>query len=143
MKRCLLDVNVLLALLWPRHEGHGAAHTWFHTQGHRAWATSILTQLGPWPLKRVPFVTELAASGPAIEFPVNSLASTVNASNPSSAFPTEGCQIGNSARSEALPGKHCEFDFRLVEPTAVFGRVMDGKSAPDFCRHLSAIEIRE
>jgi len=67
-----------------------------------------------WPLKRVPFVTELATSGPAIEFPVDFLAGTVSASNPSAAFPTKGSKIGNAARSEALPGKHCEFDFRYI-----------------------------
>ena len=46
MTRNLLDVNVLLALLWPRHEKHAAAHEWFRKSGHRAWATNPLTQLG-------------------------------------------------------------------------------------------------
>jgi toxin-antitoxin system PIN domain toxin len=42
----LADVNVLLALLWPRHESHSAAHAWFAKSGHRGWATNPLTQLG-------------------------------------------------------------------------------------------------
>ena len=46
MNRCLLDVNVFLALLWPAHEAHGAARAWFAKSGRRAWATSQLTQLG-------------------------------------------------------------------------------------------------
>jgi toxin-antitoxin system PIN domain toxin len=46
MKRHLLDVNVLLALLWPRHEGHIAAHAWFAKMGRRAWATNVFTQSG-------------------------------------------------------------------------------------------------
>jgi len=42
----LLDVNVLIALAWPRHVHHVAATTWFvqmHTQG---WATTPLTESG-------------------------------------------------------------------------------------------------
>jgi toxin-antitoxin system PIN domain toxin len=46
MKRHLLDVNVLLALVWPRHEGHHDAHAWFARVGRRAWATNPITQLG-------------------------------------------------------------------------------------------------
>ena len=42
----LADVNVLLALLWPRHVHHAAAQAWFATQGHRSWATNNITQLG-------------------------------------------------------------------------------------------------
>ncbi len=34
MNRHLLDVNVLLALVWPRHESHDAAHAWFAKSGH-------------------------------------------------------------------------------------------------------------
>jgi predicted nucleic acid-binding protein len=29
MNCCLPVVNVLLALLWPRHQSHVAAHAWF------------------------------------------------------------------------------------------------------------------
>jgi len=46
MNRSLVDVNVLLALLWPPHEDHVAAQTWFAKSGRRAWATSPITQLG-------------------------------------------------------------------------------------------------
>jgi toxin-antitoxin system PIN domain toxin len=46
MNRWLLDVNVLLALLWPPHEDHVAAQTWFAKTGRRAWATNPITQLG-------------------------------------------------------------------------------------------------
>jgi len=41
----LLDVNVLLALAWPNHQHHGAAHAWFHREASRGWATCALTQL--------------------------------------------------------------------------------------------------
>ncbi|HEY1203331.1 MAG: TA system VapC family ribonuclease toxin [Bryobacteraceae bacterium] len=62
MNRHLLDVNVLLALVWRRHDGHAAAHAWFAKSGHRAWATSPLTQLGVLRLLTNPAVTQGAVS---------------------------------------------------------------------------------
>jgi len=41
----LLDVNVLIALLWPAHEHHEAAHRWFASRGRAAWATCPLTEM--------------------------------------------------------------------------------------------------
>jgi uncharacterized protein len=41
---CLLDVNVLLALLWPDHLFHDRATSWFYEQGSRRWATCAFTQ---------------------------------------------------------------------------------------------------
>jgi toxin-antitoxin system PIN domain toxin len=57
-----LDVNVLFALVWRRHEGHAAAHAWFAKSGHRAWATSPLTELGVLRLLTNPAVTQGAVS---------------------------------------------------------------------------------
>lgn len=65
MSRYLPDVNVLLALLWPRHEGHRAAHAWFARSGRRAWATNPLTQLGVLRLLTNPAVTCGAVSAVA------------------------------------------------------------------------------
>lgn len=62
MSRHLLDVNVLLALTWPRHESHVAAHSWFAKSGRRAWATNPLTQLGVLRLLTNPAVTQGAVS---------------------------------------------------------------------------------
>lgn len=42
----LLDVSVLMALFWPPHQHHAAAQSWFKREGHSAWATCALTQLG-------------------------------------------------------------------------------------------------
>jgi toxin-antitoxin system PIN domain toxin len=42
----LLDVNVLLALAWPNHIHHHAAHRWFAENQSTGWATCPLTQLG-------------------------------------------------------------------------------------------------
>lgn len=41
----LLDVNVLIALAWPLHVHHVAAHNWFENVGQKSWATCPLTQL--------------------------------------------------------------------------------------------------
>ena len=62
MKRHLPDVNVLLALVWPRHESHAAAHAWFAKSGRHAWATNVVTQLGVLRLLTNPAVTQAAVS---------------------------------------------------------------------------------
>ena len=46
MSISLLDVNVLLALAWPTHVHHAAAHRWFAENRQTGWATCPLTQLG-------------------------------------------------------------------------------------------------
>jgi toxin-antitoxin system PIN domain toxin len=46
VKAALLDVNVLLALAWPNHQHHAAAHAWFAGAARNGWATCALTQLG-------------------------------------------------------------------------------------------------
>jgi toxin-antitoxin system PIN domain toxin len=42
----LLDVNVLLALAWPRHAAHRTASDWFARNSERGWATCPLTESG-------------------------------------------------------------------------------------------------
>ena len=46
MKVGLLDVNVLIALAWPRHIYHRDAHAWFRRNQRFGWATCTLTQCG-------------------------------------------------------------------------------------------------
>jgi hypothetical protein len=43
MAKYLLDTNVLLALAWPSHEFHEAAHSWW-THSRKRWATCALTE---------------------------------------------------------------------------------------------------
>ena len=62
MTRHLPDVNVLLALVWPRHEGHAAAHAWFAKSGRQGWATNAVTHLGVLRLLTNPAVTRGAVS---------------------------------------------------------------------------------
>ena len=42
----LLDVNVLIALMWPAHESHDRAQEWFLKFFNTGWATCPLTQAG-------------------------------------------------------------------------------------------------
>jgi toxin-antitoxin system PIN domain toxin len=42
----LLDVNLLIALLWPAHEAHERAQRWFAKHGGDGWATCAMTQAG-------------------------------------------------------------------------------------------------
>jgi toxin-antitoxin system PIN domain toxin len=65
VNRHLPDVNVLLALLWPRHQSHAAAHAWFAKTGQHSWATNPLTQLGVLRLLTNPAVTQGAVSTPS------------------------------------------------------------------------------
>ena len=45
MRRALLDTNVLLALAWPNHQHHAAAHRWFGREAAEGWATCAITGL--------------------------------------------------------------------------------------------------
>lgn len=45
-RACLLDVNVLIALTWPQHVHHGAAHRWLGELGARRFATCPTTEHG-------------------------------------------------------------------------------------------------
>ena len=42
----LLDVNVLIALMWPAHEAHALVHKWFLKHSSQGWASCPLTQAG-------------------------------------------------------------------------------------------------
>jgi uncharacterized protein len=42
----LLDVNVLVALAWPNHIHHRAAHRWYAAHRAQGWATCPPTQAG-------------------------------------------------------------------------------------------------
>ena len=44
MTAFLLDVNVLIALMWPAHEGHTQVQHWFRRNSREGWATCPLTQ---------------------------------------------------------------------------------------------------
>jgi uncharacterized protein len=44
MSVALLDVNVLVALVWPAHESHNKVQHWFQQHASAGWATCPMTQ---------------------------------------------------------------------------------------------------
>ncbi len=42
----LLDVNVLVSLVRPKHSDHGKVMQWFRSSGRKQWATCALTEAG-------------------------------------------------------------------------------------------------
>jgi toxin-antitoxin system PIN domain toxin len=44
MTAFLLDVNVLIALMWPAHEAHSKVQHWFSRNSRAGWATCPFTQ---------------------------------------------------------------------------------------------------
>lgn len=62
MTVALLDVNVLLALAWPNHQHHAAAHRWFSRGSREGWATCPLTELAFVRLSSNPAFTRDAVS---------------------------------------------------------------------------------
>jgi uncharacterized protein len=46
MSGLLLDVNVLVALLWPEHDFHELVQGWFGKHASNGWATCPITQAG-------------------------------------------------------------------------------------------------
>lgn len=62
MSAALPDVNVLLALAWPNHQFHAAAHAWFAREAGGGWATCALTQLAFVRLSANPAFTRFPAA---------------------------------------------------------------------------------
>jgi uncharacterized protein len=46
MSQHLLDVNVLLAMAWPRHSAHAAVQKWLARHAKEGWASCPVTQAG-------------------------------------------------------------------------------------------------
>jgi len=54
----LLDVNVLVAFLWPRHGHHALVRRWFAGARSQGWASCPFTQLGTVRVLANPVVSE-------------------------------------------------------------------------------------
>jgi hypothetical protein len=68
-------------------------------------------------------------------------AGAIHPTIPGSAFPAQSLEVRDSPGAEALPREHADFDFGLIEPTSVNGRVVNGESVPDLAADLLAKEI--
>ena len=55
----------------------------------------------------------------------------IHAAAPSPRFSLQRDSISDSATTQALPRKETDRDLRLVQPTAMLGRVMDREAVPD------------
>jgi len=72
----LLDINVLMALAWPNHVHHDAAHHWFAENRSGGWATCPHTELGFLRLSMQPAVVKMAIGfGDAMKALTTSMAS--------------------------------------------------------------------
>jgi hypothetical protein len=56
-------------------------------------------------------------------------------------MPTQNFEVGNAPFPETLLGEDADFNFRLIEPTAVSGRVVHGESFPDLASQLHIVQI--
>ena len=65
---------------------------------------------------------------------------TVGAGVPSMDFRLQNLEVGNPSSSEALPGHQAEFNLGLIQPTAVFRRVVHLQAAPKVAA-LSGSEV--
>jgi hypothetical protein len=57
MTRYLLDTNVLIPLLWPKHTGQAKVRAWFTKNAAKSFATCSLTQAGFLRITCSPFIT--------------------------------------------------------------------------------------
>ena len=64
-------------------------------------------------------ISELTAGSPRVEAPVDVGPGTIDAASPGAGFDPQGVEVGDSATAKALACEQPDFDFRLVEPTAV------------------------
>jgi len=112
----LLDVNVLVALAWPNHVHHRAAHRWFARHAGAGWATSSIVEVG--------FVR------------VCSNARVI----PSAVAPQEAAAL--LRRMTALPGHHFWADnVRFAEsPHVALARVVGHQQVTD--AHLIGLAVR-
>src|SRR4029079_12025738 len=90
-----------------------------------------------------PFVVELATRGSTVELPVDLDSVAIHSPIPGFSLLAPSLEIGDSSAAQTLPREDPDFDLRLIKPTSVSGRVMDGEAIPDFCGHFRAEDIRQ
>jgi hypothetical protein len=64
------------------------------------------------------------------EFPVDGDPITIDSPIPGLALCLENTKTRNPPLAQTLAGEQADFDFRLVEPTGVLGRVVNGEAFP-------------
>src|SRR6516225_8225202 len=105
--------------------------TWFQ-------AAEILV---PRPCNVVSSIAEFRACFSAGKAPVDGYPITVHSPAPSSGFPPQVVQRGDSSPSQTLPGEQADFDLCLIEPAAVGGRIVHREPAPQPAAGFLAIPL--
>ena len=77
----------------------------------------------------------------AVKPPVDLRAGAIHPAIPCQNLPPQDFQVGNSSGSETLPREDADFDFRLIEPAAVSGCVVNGEAVPDLAADLLAEQV--
>src|ERR1022692_3210000 len=85
--------------------------------------------LGLWPLGVV-LVFKLLSGFLAIECPIDRDASSVGSPVPGAGFRPENPDLAESALPQTLLGKEADLQFRLIQPTSVYRRVVNGEPIP-------------
>src|ERR1022692_4638435 len=85
--------------------------------------------LGLWPLGVV-LVFELLSGFHAIECPIDRDAISVGSPVPGAGFRPENPDLAESALPQTLLGKEADLQFRLIQPTSVYRRVVNGEPIP-------------
>src|ERR1039458_4470928 len=85
--------------------------------------------LGLWPLGVV-LVFELLSGFLAIECPIDRDAISVGSPVPGAGFRPENPDLAESALPQTLLGKEADLQFRLIQPTSVYRRVVNGEPIP-------------
>ena len=86
----------------------------------------------------------------AAETPVDLNLVAIDLPVPGVCLPLKQDQTGDPAFSEALPGEETDFDFGLVQPTAVFGGIVNRETVPEIgtllltevvCEGLATVDV--
>ena len=108
------------------------------------------SDLGLRPHERVLIVAELHAGFLPAEAPVDLDLVAIDLAVPSACLPLEQGQTCDSPLSQTLPAEQTNFDLGLVQPTAVFGCVVNRETVPKIpalflskvvCEGLPAVDI--
>src|ERR1035437_8605516 len=75
-------------------------------------------------------VMEFLSCLPAIEFPVDPDMMAIHAAVPCARLFAKGSNSPDPALAQALPGEQADLDLRLIQPTAMLGRVVNREPVP-------------
>src|ERR1035437_679651 len=93
------------------------------------------------PHEEVLIVIERLARFLARKPPIDGHLVTVHPAIPGARLKLKVSQTGDSTLAQALASEETDFDFRLIEPTAVARRVMHRESAPNLVAYLGSENV--